>query len=512
VLADLIRGGRTRLPGIGLTSTLAVAVALALVLALGSVPAQAARPSRSIGVAVADYLMKRWPELDAKPTDCDGPDTCFSLNFATVPPGPSPKFWEYTYGVPLAGIAKLYQRTHDAKYLDFVKKYVDRYVDASGTISYARPWPLGAGGKPSAPNDPTIQDVIQPSALLFDVYAATKDARYLTAMARTRAIFSTIKTNGAGAFWHKPTYPDQQWLDAIYMSQPFLVRYGAQHADQAKAGDAQACFKIATTQIKLAAEHTFDARTELYYHAWNAAADGVWRGLAPPARVAPPVGAAVSPVLWSRAIGWYIAGIVDVLEYLPKDHPDRAAVLEILRHIAAGLRRYQDPASGLWYQVIDVGTGPLPATGGYAGEADRPAQPNWLETSASAIFAYGLAKAARLGYLPSRYRAVADKAWRGVKSRVEVSADGTVAIHGTVVGLSVGGTYNAYANADLRTDLKTGEPPAPATCPTAAQIPAGTTPPVACKYIYVRDNVPQGFGAVLLAASEMEFEKARAAK
>jgi len=137
VLADLIRGGRTRLPGIGLTSTLAVAVALALVLvlALGSVPAQAARPSRSIGVAVADYLMKRWPELDAKPTDCDGPDNCFSLNFATVPPGPSPKFWEYTYGVPLAGIAKLYQRTHDAKYLDFVKKYVDRYVDASGTIS-----------------------------------------------------------------------------------------------------------------------------------------------------------------------------------------------------------------------------------------------------------------------------------------------------------------------------------------------------------------------------------------
>jgi unsaturated rhamnogalacturonyl hydrolase len=505
----MFRGGLIGLAGIALTLTAALGPAAAW-----AHPAPPAPRAVGVGVAVADYMIKRWPELDATPADCAGADTCFSLNFATVPAGAAPKFWEYTYGVPLAGVAKLYERTHDARYLDFVKKYVDRYVDAGGTISYARPWPLGAGGKPSAPNDPTIQDVIQPSALLFDVYAATHDARYLTAMAHTRAIFPTIKTNGSGAFWHKPNYPDQQWLDGIYMSQPFLARYGAQYADQARAGDAQACFKIATTQIKLAAEHTFDSKSELYYHAWNAAADGVWRGLSPPTRVPPPVGASASPVLWSRAIGWYIAGIVDVLEYLPKNDSDRPAVLEILRHIAAGLRRYQDPASGLWYQVIDVGKGPLPTSmpGGYASETDRPAQANWLETSASAIFAYGLAKAVRLGYLPSRYRTVADKAWRGVKSRIEISADGTVAIHGTVVGLSVGGTYNAYANADVRTDLKTGEPPAPASCPTAAQIPPGTTPPIACKYIYVRDNVPQGFGAVLLAASEMELEKGRAAK
>ena len=486
-------------------------LAASAALAAPPAPRSAAAP-RSVGVAVADYLLRRWPELDATPADCDGPDTCFNVSFATVPATPSPKFWEYTYGVPLAGVSKIYQRTHDPKYLAYVKKYVDRYVDAAGTICYARPWPLGAGGKPSAPNDPTIQDVIQPSSLLFDLYASTQDARYLTAMVHTRAIFPAIKTNGAGAFWHKPTYADQQWLDGIYMSQPFLVRYGAQYADRAKEGDAQACYKIATTQIKLAAEHTFDPRTELYYHAWNAAADGVWRGLSPPTRVPPPVGAVTSPVLWSRAIGWYIAGVVDVLEYLPKDHPDRASVVEVLRHIANGLRRFQDPTTGLWYQVIDVGKGPLPASGGYAGEADRPAQPNWLETSASALFAYGLAKGVRLGVLPSRYRAVADKAWRGVKSRVDVAADGSVTIHGTVVGLSVGGTYNAYANADVRSDAKTGDPPAPASCPTAAQIPAGTTPPIACKYIYVRDNVPQGFGAVMLAASELEFDKGRAAK
>jgi unsaturated rhamnogalacturonyl hydrolase len=298
------------------------------------------------------------------------------------------------------------------------------------------------------------------------------------------------------------------------MAEPFLVRYGALFADQVKPGDAQLCFRAATGQIEVAAEHTLDPKTKLYYHAWNDALDGSWRGLVPPTRVPPPAGAKTSPVLWSRAIGWYIAGIVDVLEYLPATDPERPALRAILRNLADGLERFQDRKTGLWYQVIDVKAGPLPATGGYAGERDRPAQPNWLETSASAIFAYSLAKAVRLGELPARYRAVATRAWNGVKTRIDVDGSGTAHIRGTVVGLSVGGTYNAYVNADVRgpSQLATGEPPAAASCPTAAQIPPGTTPPIACKYIYVRDDVPQGFGAVLLASTELEFTTAPQAR
>ena len=94
--------------------------------------------------------------------------------------------------------------------------------------------------------------------------------------------------------------------------------------------------------------------------------------------------------------------------------------------------------------------GPLPSNGGYPGETDRPAQPNWLETSASALFSYSLAKAVRLGLLPEHYGAVARKGWKGVKSRVDIGADGSVNIRGTVVGLSVGGTYNGYSNADCK--------------------------------------------------------------
>jgi len=459
----------------------------------------------NVGATAADFIMARWPELDYTAADCTGPSNCFSLNFPTVPAGPSPKFWEYTYGVPLVGIQKLYEKTGQAKYLAFVKKYVDRYVDANGVVSYARPWPLNTDGTMLAPNDPTIQDVIQPSNLLFGLYAATNDMRYLKAMSNTRQNFHNIMKNPGGAFWHKPAYPNQQWLDGIYMSEPFITRYGALYADSQLAGDSADCFSTATTQIKILASHTFDPQTKLYFHAWNGAADGVWLGLGLPSKTPVPTGTVVSPILWARSIAWFLAGTVDVLEYLPVNHPDRQALLDVVSNIAQGLKTYQDPTTGLWYQVVNQMDAPPPANGGYAGETDKPGQPNWLETSSSGIFSYALAKAVRLGYIPTSYVAVARKGWAGVKSRIDIGTDGSVNVRGTVVGMSVGGTYNAYTNADFRTDLMTGTPPAPSTCKTAAQIAPGTTPTLDCRYTYVRDNVPQGYAAVLLAASELEF-------
>ena len=478
-------GGSTALDGMG-----------------GSAAAGAPLVPGNVGVAVADYMIRTWPELDASATDCTGPENCFSMNFATAPAGPAPKFWEYTYGVPVLGVQKLAAKTGRQTYFDYVKKYVDRYVDAAGVINFGKLWPVVT--PPTAGSDPTIQDVIQPSTLLFGVYAKTPDPRYLAAMASTRKTFDAIKSNNTGAWWHKPTYPDQQWLDAIFMSQPFLVKYGALFADAAAAGDASACFAMSTKQIKLAAEHTFDPGTKLYHHAWNGAADGKWLGLAPPSKTAPLDSVAVSPILWGRSLGWFLAGVVDVLDDLPKTHPDRPALLTIIANIAEGLKRYQDPTTGLWYQVVDVMSGPLPATGGYPSET-VPAMSNWLETSSSALFAYGLAKAVRMGYLASDSLEVARKGWQGVKSKIDIAADGKVTIHGTVVGMSVGGTYNAYTNADVRADLS-GAMAAPApkeTCPATGML--GVSGPVDCKYIYVRDNVPQGFGAVLLAATEIEY-------
>jgi hypothetical protein len=196
------------------------------------------------------------------------------------------------------------------------------------------------------------------------------------------------------------------------------------------------------------------------------------------------------------------AALIDVLEYLPSDHPDRTKLVSIANSLAQGLVAQQDSGTGLWYQVIDVRNDKLPANGGYPGES-VPAQQNWLETSASALFAYGLAKGVRLGILPSSSRTFATKAWTGIKSKVVISGS-TVTIKSGVAGMPVGGTYNAYVNADVRSDLSSGAPPAPADAcsnlPTTAK-----SVPLACKYIYVRDNVPQAVGAVMLASSELEY-------
>jgi unsaturated rhamnogalacturonyl hydrolase len=466
--------------------------------------------SGTVGVDAANTLLARWPDLDA--TSCGS--QCFSLDYSKVPATPNPKFWEYTNGVPLYALWLLYEKTHDMRYHDFVKTFVDRWIDADGNVSYARPFPVG-----NMPNDTRVQDVVQPSTLLFGLYAEHKDKRYLAAMTNIRQGFPTIsllagteKKYPPGAFWHKPNYQNQQWLDGVYMSEPFLVRYGAKYAEAVSAGDAAKCYETATAQIKYLAENTYDEATGLYYHGWISDGDGGnnWfisgGGLNPAGGKTPPVtGTKVSPVLWSRSIAWLFVGTIDALEYLPVSHPDRGVLLEVVRNIGKALQKYQDEETGLWYQVITVRNDALPAEGGYPDEG-VPAQPNWLETSASALFTYGLAKSVRLGWLPSEYGAVAQAGWKGVQTKIDKAPDGQLNVHGTVVGMSLGGTYNAYVNADVRSDLDTGELPAPASC--ADKLAKGSpyhSAPLDCKYVYVRDNVPQGFAAVMLASSEMEF-------
>ena len=464
-----------------------------------------------IGVTVANYMIARWPNLQLEDSTCTD---CFSLNYALAVPGPSPKYWEYTNGVPLFGIQKLFEKTNNAAYYNYVKQWVDHYVADDGTINYGTP-PTQTAKK----NDPQIQDTMQPATLLFQLYETTGDAKYLNAMTNARAVFDTILQNSAGAFWHKPNYARQQWLDAIYMSEPFITRYGALYADAVKPGDAAACFQTSTTQIKLADAVTFDAPKKLYRHGWNGDEAHDWTlnlpnpitgalmgcGLCAVNKTPPLTGTRVSPILWSRSIAWYLTGTVDVLEYLPQDHPDRAKLEAIVANIAEGLKTYQDPATGLWFQIIDAMDGPVPAEGGYPGEGIA-AQPNWTETSASALFVYSLKKAMRLGILRDKYNSVAKKGWAGVKTRVVIDGD-QVTIKDTVVGMSLAGTWNAYVNASPSSDVANGINPAGGAECTAGGF-GGTTfksPPLTCRYAYRRDNVPQGFGAVMLAASEMEF-------
>jgi len=138
---------------------------------------------------------------------------------------------------------------------------------------------------------------------------------------------------------------------------------------------------------------------------------------------------------------------------------------------------------------------PPPANGGYAGETDKPGQPKLARDVVKRLFSYALAKAVRLEIISSDYLAVAKKGWAGVKSRIDIGTDGSVKHprHRGRHERGRNGTTPIPTLISART-LTTGTPPAPSTCRTAAQIPAGTTQTLDCRYTYVRDNVPQGFG------------------
>jgi unsaturated rhamnogalacturonyl hydrolase len=191
------------------------------------------------------------------------------------------------------------------------------------------------------------------------------------------------------------------------MSTPFLMKYGNVFSDLAASSDE------VTKQLTIYASHLQDSTTGLFFHAYDEKGTATW---------ADPT-THHSPEFWGRSIGWFGMALVDDLDTIPADHPQRAAVLKILTDLIAGLVKYQDASTGLWYQVVNKGT--------VAG--------NWLETSCSSMYTYVISKAVEKGYVDSTYLAVANKGYQGVLSKVSLAADGvTTSIKDICVGTDVG--------------------------------------------------------------------------
>ncbi len=167
-------------------------------------------------------------------------------------------------------------------------------------------------------------------------------------------------------------------------------------------------------QFKTLHRYTYDAEKQLNYHAWSAQpadSNSFWVN-----RQSPMPG--TSTEFWGRGMGWYFAALVDVLELMPADHPDRAALLENCRTVAAGLKRWQDPVSGVWFQLLQYDAS---VTADGIGDTVRGetynvgTKPNYLEASCSGMFTYAFLKGIRLGYLDKKtYQPVADKAFQGL--------------------------------------------------------------------------------------------------
>jgi unsaturated rhamnogalacturonyl hydrolase len=340
-----------------------------------------------------------------------------------------PSKWTYDHGVVLKGIERVYIATNDKQYLDFIQRSMDHFVNDDGSI---RTYKL---------DDYNIDNILPGRNLLF-LYKTTGHEKYRKAAALLREQLKTHPRTSEGGFWHKKIYPTQMWLDGLYMGEPFYAEYAVTFK-------VDAAFDDIAKQFILMERHARDNKTGLLYHGWDESKQQGWAN--------PSTGR--SPNFWGRALGWYAMALVDTLDYFPAKHAQRAELIAILNRLARAVAKYQEPRSGLWYQVLDK----------------RGAKGNYLESSAACMFVYALAKGVRNGYLPAGYMKIASEGYRGIQREfVKYDTNGHFNLAGTVSVAGLGG--NPYRDGSYEYYLSEK----------------------------VVTNDPKGIGAFLMAATEME--------
>ncbi len=341
-------------------------------------PASAA-PTRW-STTVADSLIKRFPDPDA--IHWIGQKNHFS--------------WQAGY--VMFAMEKLWRRTGDQRYFDYIKRYVDQQVDERGNIPDFVP--------------DALDNFIPGYAILF-MYEQTKLEKYRIAATKIRDGFRDYPRNADGSFWHTARMKHQMWVDGVFMGQMFLARYGA------TLGDRDYAFGEVARQMKLALEHCRKPNG-LLLHGWDESRAAAWADRQ----------TGQAPEVWSEGLGWYAVLSADVFDYLPNDHPDRPLLLEALRTLCQGLKHVQDPNTGMWCQVVD-----------------RPGQAgNWNETSGTGMFTYLIRSAIDKGYISrAEYLPVVQKAYAGLITKAVPAADGGIDIK-DCSSIGIKNSYKAYIN------------------------------------------------------------------
>ena len=329
-----------------------------------------------------------WPVQLAESFMASHPDGIMQVD------GKSDTAWTYEQGLMLEAFRQMGEFTGEQRYYDFIRQNLEHYVRDDGSI---RTYKL---------DDYNLDMIAGGRALLF-LFGRTKQDKFRMAADLLKRQLEEQPRTHEGGFWHKKIYPYQMWLDGLYMAEPFYASYALQF-NEPKA------FDDIASQFAFAYRHTLDSATGLCYHGWDESKTQRW---ADPS-------SGHSPCFWGRAMGWYMMGLVDVLDDFPREHPRRGELVRILRELSSALQVFQDSATGMWFQVVD-----------------RAGQPgNYLESSASAMFAYAFAKGANEGYLEPRFFAAAQRAMHGIRQRcVSVDSAGHVNLKDTCKGAGLGG-------------------------------------------------------------------------
>ncbi|WP_413376266.1 glycoside hydrolase family 88/105 protein [Alkalihalobacillus sp. 1P02AB] len=298
--------------------------------------------------------------------------------------------WHYHQGVFLCGVHRIWEMEKDERYFDYVKEYVDDLIDENGNFLFAR----------------DELDAIQAGLLLLPLYEKTGEFRYKEAARKLRHLLNTINRNQYGGFWHKDKYPNQMWLDGLYMAGPFALEYG-------RLFNEPELTELFLRQEALIRQYTKDEVTGLYMHAWDASKQ---------VSVCDKETGKTTEV-WGRALGWYTMTLADVIDWLGEEHYKQPELVRAFQELMTNLLTYQDEKSGLWYQVVDKG--------------DQP--DNWLESSCTSLFVYALAKGYRLGLLDEIAYKKAEKGLAGIiEHSIETDEKGELLLKDICIGTSIG--------------------------------------------------------------------------
>ena len=316
--------------------------------------------------------------------------------------------WNYELGTLLEGMDTVWLNSADPRYFNYIKSAVDQFVAPDGSISTLKP------------EENQLDNILLGRQLML-LYGVTQDARYAKAATQLYQQLLQQPRTASGGFWHKQRYPNQMWLDGLYMAEPFYAEYAATfHHPEA--------FDDITHQFVLLNQHARDAKTGLLYHGWDESKQERWADKQ----------TGLSSQFWSRAMGWQMMALVDTLAYYPGDNSGRKELIDQLQQEAAAIVRYQDGATGLWYQVFAKSGAPTDRSSSVGWKAGQKG--NYLESSASCMFVYALARGVRQGYLPPHYLANAERGYKGILNHfIKTGPNGDVSLTDTVKGAGLGG-------------------------------------------------------------------------
>lgn len=304
-----------------------------------------------------------------------------------------PSTWNYIDGCMIKAIIELYHITGEEKYLRFADNFIDYFVQEDGSIQSYRPEEYNL-------------DNVNAGKTLFDLYKLTKKEKYRKAI---DTIYSQIQgqpRTSTGNFWHKQIYPNQIWLDGLYMGQPFYMQYELEYNEGKNCLDSYQQFLNVYRLLR-------NDKNGLYYHAYDDSRESFWCDKV----------TGLSNNFWLRALGWYAMALIDTIDIMPDSlQAEREELTRIYKELIDAMLPYQHE-SGMWYQLVNLGG----------------IEPNYLETSGSAIYAYAIMKSVRLGILDESYYAYGEKAFLGTCNQYLSEENGELQLGGICLVAGLGG-------------------------------------------------------------------------